>query len=140
MSNSEIQGNADKNLGSQSLNEARKPSPVLDAAPSFTPAPWQAEMHGQNVLACDQQMMICNVRGWGYLTGTGGLNLPEAEAVKIQDANVRLIAAAPSLYEAVRVALSLLESIRTNKGTSWAKAPEGDILREALALVNNPKD
>lgn len=25
------------------------------------------------------------VRGWGYLTGTGGLNLPEGDAEKIQD-------------------------------------------------------
>ena len=25
------------------------------------------------------------VRGWGYLTGVGGLNLPEKEAMKIQD-------------------------------------------------------
>lgn len=25
------------------------------------------------------------VRGWGYLTGVGGLNLPEEEAAKIQD-------------------------------------------------------
>lgn len=25
------------------------------------------------------------VRGWGYLTGVGGLNLPEEEAVKVQD-------------------------------------------------------
>lgn len=25
------------------------------------------------------------VRGWGYLTGVGGLNLPDEEAAKIQD-------------------------------------------------------
>lgn len=25
------------------------------------------------------------IRGWGYLTGTGGLNLPEKEAAEIQD-------------------------------------------------------
>lgn len=28
---------------------------------------------------------IAVVRGWGYLVGTGGLNLPEEEAAKIQD-------------------------------------------------------
>lgn len=28
---------------------------------------------------------LLTVRGWGYLTGTGGLNLPPEEASKIQD-------------------------------------------------------
>ena len=28
---------------------------------------------------------ILRIRGWGYLTGTGGLHLPQEEAVKIQD-------------------------------------------------------
>lgn len=28
---------------------------------------------------------IAAIRGWGYLVGTGGLNLPEEEAAKIQD-------------------------------------------------------
>ena len=29
--------------------------------------------------------LLLVVRGWGYLTGTGGLNLGEKEAAKIQD-------------------------------------------------------
>lgn len=29
--------------------------------------------------------LILVVRGWGYLTGCGGLNLGEAQAIKIQD-------------------------------------------------------
>lgn len=29
--------------------------------------------------------LIFIIRGWGRLTGTGGLNLPEAEAVRLQD-------------------------------------------------------
>lgn len=28
---------------------------------------------------------ILRIRGWGYLTGTGGLHLSEEEAIKIQD-------------------------------------------------------
>lgn len=29
--------------------------------------------------------VLIDIRGWGYLTGTGGLNLPEEEAINIQD-------------------------------------------------------
>lgn len=28
---------------------------------------------------------VCDLRGWGFLTGSGACNLPEAEAAKIQD-------------------------------------------------------
>jgi hypothetical protein len=47
---------------------------------------------------------VCDIRGWGYLTGKGhgALGLPEAEAIAIQEANARLIAAAPELFEALR--------------------------------------
>lgn len=37
-------------------------------------------------------MKICDIRGWGYLTGTGGLNLPPEVAKKIQDGNAAHIA------------------------------------------------
>ena len=33
---------------------------------------------------CDTQPLL-NIRGWRYLTGIGGCNLPEKEAAKIQD-------------------------------------------------------
>lgn len=29
--------------------------------------------------------LFIDIRGWGYLTGTGGLNLPDEQAQKIQD-------------------------------------------------------
>ena len=45
-------------------------------------------------------MKICDVRGWGYLTGGGALGLPHDQALAIQEANARLIAAAPDLYTA----------------------------------------
>lgn len=31
------------------------------------------------------KLPILRIRGWGYLTGTGGLHLPDKEAIKIQD-------------------------------------------------------
>lgn len=33
----------------------------------------------------DGEMKLILIRGWGYLTGTGGLNLSDKEAAEIQD-------------------------------------------------------
>jgi len=49
-------------------------------------------------------MKIADVRGWGHLIGTGALNLPEAEAIAIQDANGNLLCAAPELLALAREA------------------------------------
>lgn len=63
-----------------------------------TPGPWRAQ--DCYVFAENDQMMVCEMRGWGRLTGTGGgFALSEGEALAIQDANARLIAAAPDLRE-----------------------------------------
>ena len=45
---------------------------------------------------------ICDIRGWGYLTGTGGLGLRADEAMKEQERWGRLIAAAPDLLAACK--------------------------------------
>jgi hypothetical protein len=52
------------------------------------------------------QAHVADVRGWGYLTGSGvgGLRLPSEEASEIQDRIGHLMAAAPDLLEALRVA------------------------------------
>lgn len=67
----------------------------------YTPGPWKKVVGLEAVSAYDEQMLICDLRGWGYLTGPGGLDLPTEEALKIQDANARLIAKAPDLLETV---------------------------------------
>jgi len=68
-----------------------------------TPGPWTYA----NDMGCPMvwagNMRICDVRGWGHLTGVGALNLPEKTAAEIQDANGRLITAAPDLLEALKV-------------------------------------
>jgi hypothetical protein len=62
----------------------------------FTPGPWTAQGNGREVRAGDGQMKVCDIRGWGYLTGKGcALALPDDQAIEIQKANERLIAAAP---------------------------------------------
>lgn len=78
-----------------------------------TPGPWvfDWELSRHEVRACDGQMKIADVRGWGYLTGTGALNLPVDEATAIHEANGRLIATSPDLLDAAQDAASeLLEA------------------------------
>lgn len=40
---------------------------------------------GINIYHKDLKLPILRIRGWGYLTGVGGLHLPSEEAIKIQD-------------------------------------------------------
>ena len=49
-------------------------------------------------------MKVAECRGWGHLTGGGALGLPSDQAAQIQDANARLIAAAPQLLRACLMA------------------------------------
>ena len=46
--------------------------------------PLRYDIHGQMIFDANDNL-VADIRGWGYLTGTGGLNLPEDEALKIQD-------------------------------------------------------
>ncbi len=69
---------------------------------NHTPGPWGQLIHGMKVTAHDHSMTICDIRGWGYLTGTGGMNLSADDAISIQQANANLIAAAPDLLEALK--------------------------------------
>lgn len=44
---------------------------------------WQYDKRRQVVTQNGRDMY--DIRGWGYLTGTGALNLPDDEAIEIQD-------------------------------------------------------
>jgi len=63
--------------------------------PKFTPGPWFTDDYGY-IFSGERRdaHMIAEVRGWGWIQ-----YLPDPE--QIQDANAHLIAAAPSLYEAL---------------------------------------
>jgi len=41
--------------------------------------------NGYADIYCDAERFVFSVRGWGHLTGTGGLHLPEKGAARIQD-------------------------------------------------------
>lgn len=64
--------------------------------PNFTKGKWTADDMGEYVFAHSFNMMICQMRGWAYLNAQG---LSPDEAIDVQKANARLIAAAPEMYE-----------------------------------------
>ena len=127
---------ADAELENEEQNSPTGSSESERQLTGFTPGPWKAHMAGMNVLACNDQMMICNVRGWGYLTGVGALNLPDDQAIAIQDANTRLIAAAPALYEAAQAVCEAHDNVARGHNLTRCGCTVCKVLRPALALAN----
>jgi hypothetical protein len=69
--------------------EEEEPSPASSGY-----SPWVPPFHFDTVAIFDSKgHRVCDMRGWGFLTGGGSLNLPEDEAAKIQDAMGEKIAA-----------------------------------------------
>ena len=66
----------------------------------FTKDKWTADEYGGYVFAHGADMMICQMRGAGYLRKQG---LSDEEIIAVQGANARLIAAAPEMYELLKV-------------------------------------
>lgn len=93
------------------------PGVAVADAPKHTPGPWITGNHWPVgwIMAEGVEkgpMHVADIRGWGYLTGRGhgALGLSHEDAAAIQDANGRLIAAAPELLDAARLALQIAES------------------------------
>jgi len=55
---------------------------------------WRYDERGISVRACDDQMTICDIRGWGHLTGQGhgALKLSDEDGKEQQDNNGLFIA------------------------------------------------
>ena len=74
--------------------------------PDFTKGQWEADGEGEFVFTRTPYSLetVAQIRGWSYLTGSGygGLNLSAEEAIEVQKANARLIAAAPERYELLK--------------------------------------
>jgi len=80
-------------------------TPTLRAEP--LPGPWTVGFRALNVFAPSEKggvTNVCDIRGWGYLTGKGhgALSLPQEEAEAIQWATARLIAAAPEMLKVIQ--------------------------------------
>ena len=72
----------------------------------FTPGKWEADEEGVYVFTRTPYNLeiVAEMRGWSYLTGSGEaeLNLSAEEAIEVQKANARLIAAAPEMYNLLK--------------------------------------
>lgn len=88
-----------------------------------TPGPWTYEAVSQTVYGiseggCNKTVepfMIANVRGWGHLQ-----YLPNG--AEIQDANGRLLAAAPDLLEALENIVALSQNHNCYEFEAYSKA------------------
>lgn len=101
------------------------------------PGPWQVGFHAMDVVAPSKKgghAKVCDIRGWGYLTGKGhgALGLTEEEGYAIQQANAALIAAAPDLLEAAKEARQILDAIAGMRGDP-EDGSTADKLRRAIA-------
>lgn len=76
-----------------------------------TPGPWEPDDSAAYVFA-PESMMICQIRGWGHLTGKGhgALCLSDEEAIAIQKANQQLIARARNVLPALLDNIEALEA------------------------------
>lgn len=89
--------------------DARSDAPVITAQADLR---WKLPLHVDR-LACfiydADNHMIVEIRGWGHLTGTGGLNLGEDEAESVQKARAALIVHRVNTYEVLVEALKHAE-------------------------------
>ena len=73
---------------------------------THTPGPWRYCDQTDFIMAHDNQMLVADIRGYGFLTGVGTMNLSHRKARGIMDSNARLIAAAPELLEALEAVVN----------------------------------
>lgn len=83
-----------------------------------TKGPWgDGALRGVNIFAGN--MNICDIRGWGHLTGSGGLRLSDDEAIRVQVANATFIAQArqdiPALLDELNAKDAELARIAADK-------------------------
>lgn len=76
-----------------------------------TQGKWTADTLGNWIMA--GIMRVCDMRGWGYLTGIGGLHLSDEQACERQAANCILIAACVNGKERELLAIEGLLTLYT---------------------------
>jgi hypothetical protein len=63
-----------------------------------TPGPWEYVASVAMVRAMDDEMTVCELKGWGYLTAKHNV----AKATDEMDRNGRLIAEAPEMFQVIQ--------------------------------------
>lgn len=75
----------------------------------FTQGKWHSDEYGCFVFAHGTEMMVCEMRGMGWFRSKG---ITDEEALSIQAANARLIAAAPEMYDLLYDAMQELKGYK----------------------------
>lgn len=104
----------------------------------FTPGPWVASKFGFQVLTGDSWNSICTLRGSAEWEDKRGSYEPEYEWQN-QEANARLIAAAPDLYKAGRRLLEALSNYGHARLPQYVRAEIQDF-RTALSKAEGRND
>lgn len=114
--------------------------------------PWSHDGRGTFIFGSDEGQMIAEVRGWGYLTGTGGLGLDEDEAVDRQKAIGEFIAQAkqdvPYLLSLVARQAQEIQDLRTTldkerralEEREASCCPEDVSFEENIAALRSSRD
>ncbi len=98
-----------------------------------TETPWRSDGQGEYIFA--GIIMVCQMRGWGHLTGSGGLRLSDEKAVEIQKANQELIVRAVNAHDELVAALKMArDAIEYCKGGPNQLAEIDAALSKAGAL------
>lgn len=82
----------------------------------FTKGKWIYDDETNYIYDHNKQMPIAQIRGWEYLTQELGLSFDEA--YEVHQANARLIAAAPEMYELLKkfmVNITVAELLNKNQ-------------------------
>jgi len=75
--------------------------------PCAFPGPYTIDDQG-SYIGCPSTFNIAQIRGFGYLAGTGGLHLPPDVAIEIQKATGHMLAQAPALEKALKNLIRVL--------------------------------
>ncbi|MBQ9420067.1 MAG: hypothetical protein IJU31_06820 [Synergistaceae bacterium] len=108
----------------------------------FMKGPWIAVESPHVVVSEDRRMMIAEIKGLGYLTGMckGIPALPMKDAFKVLDANTRLIAAAPEMYELLKNTAFYLEEVNKLKPLPSELMDYAKRIAELLARIDGKEN
>ena len=106
----------------------------------FTGGEWVADDRGEYVFIRIPEGLdpLVQIRGWSYLTdAANGLGLTPEEAIEVQKANARLIAAAPKMYERLKLLARLISRQAQNQLNRKIDPAITNSIYELLAEIDN---
>ena len=108
---------------------------LLLVSSCFQTHAWHYDIHGNFVAMLNGEntvSKICDIRGWGYLTGGGGLSLPTEKAIERQKAVGELIALAPQMAARILDDASIIDGLQ---GVIDSQKQTHDVLVKKLQIA-----